>query len=187
MANIVLNSDTGVSTQIFRSLNLQPADINGDGAMEVPQPAQLLSDNTEEPYWKIYWHSYDLDGTDQLQAITYHNLTDNWYLLIPEAWDGHFTVRQNNISTSVHATTFYSLRMRSVGEELLTIYTLTGTDREAQASKAGRTILRRQVKPDKVYAVSYGPAYEDWRFAVDPAILAENFKVIVNLWSMGEN
>lgn len=187
LTNIVMSSDTGVSTQIFRSLNLQPTDINGDGAMEVPKPAQLLSDNGEEPYWKIYWHSYDLNGADKLQAITYHNLTDRWYLMIPEAWDGHFTVRQNNASTTVHSTTFYSAYARSYGDELLTIYTLTGTDREAQASKGGRTILRRQVKPDTIYAVAYGTAYSNWRYAVDPSVIADSFKVIVNRWSMGEN
>ena len=155
--------------------------------MEVPKPAQLLSDSVEEPYWKIYWHSYDIDGTDRLQAITYHNLTDSWYLMIPEAWDGHFTVRQNNASATVHSTTFYSVYARTAGDELLTIYTLTGTDREAQASKGGRTILRRQVKPDTVYAVTFGDAYDSWRYAVDPTVIADSFKVIVNRWSMGEN
>ena len=187
LTNIVMSSDTGVSTQIFRNLNLPPTDINGDGAMEVPKPAQLLSDSAEEPYWKIYWHSYDAGGTDQLQAITYHNLTDSWYLMIPEAWDGHFTVRQNNASATAHTTTFYSVSGRYMGEELLTIYTLTGTDREAQASKGGRTILRRQVKPDTVYAVTYGEGYSSWRYAMDPTALADSFKVIVNRWSMGEN
>ena len=131
-------------------------DINGDGALEVPKPAQLLSDSAEEPYWKIYWHSYEIDGTDQLQAITYHNLTDNWYLIIPEAWDGHFTVRQNNASTTVHSTTFYSVRSRLADAELLTIYTLTGTDRETQAAKSGRSLLRRRA--DTVYPAPPGEA-----------------------------
>ena len=167
-------------------MNLQPTDINGDGATEVPRPAELPSE-PEETYWKIYWHSYHMDGTNELQTITYHNLTDNWYLLVPETWDGHFTVRQSNASSAVHATTFYSVRGRSPGEELLTIYTLTGTDREAQASKGGRTILRRQVKPDTVYAVTFGDAYDSWRYAVDPTVIADSFKVIVNRWSMGEN
>ena len=187
LVNIVLSSDTGVSTQIFRNLNLPPTDINGDGAMEVPKPAQLLSDSAEEPYWKIYWHSYDAGGTDQLQAITYHNLTDSWYLMIPEAWDGHFTVRQNNASATVHSTTFYAVYGRTAGEELLTIYTLTGTDREAQAAKSGRSILRRRSGADTVYAVSFAEGYDQWPWSVEREALAERFNVIVNRWSMGEN
>ena len=184
LVNIALSEETGLSDQIFRFLNLQPTDINGDGATEIPRPAELLSE-PEETYWKIYWHSYHMDGTNELQTITYHNLTDNWYLLVPETWDGHFTVRQSNISTTLHATTFYSVRGRSVEDELMTIYTLTGSDREVQAAKSGRSILRRLA--DRVYAVSYAPAYSQWRYAVEAKTLEENFKAIINRWSMSEN
>ena len=190
LVNIVLSSDTGVSTQTFRYLNpsLLPLDINGDGATDVPRPAALLSEtgeNGEALYWKIYWHSYDIDGSDQRQVITYHNLTDGWYLTIPEEWDNHFTVRQNNVSSAVHATTFYNVRGRQAEDELLTIYTLTGTDREAQAAKSGRSILRRM--GDTVYAVSYASGYGQWRYAVDAAAVAEGFTPIVKRWSMSEN
>lgn len=188
--NIVLDMDTGVSTQIFRYLNpaLLPEDLNGDGATDVPRPAPLPSDggaDGEEVYWKLYWHSYDIDGSDQRQAVTYHNLTDRWYLLIPDAWDNHFTVRQNNVSSAVHATTFYSLRGGQPDGELLTIFTLTGTDREAQAAKGGRSILRR--RGDTVYVVSYGAAYAGWRYAVDQSEVAERFTPIDKRWSMNEN
>lgn len=185
LTNIVLKEDTGVSDQIFRYLNIQPADINRDGALEVPRPAQLLSEQGEDVYWKIYWHSYRADGSNRREAITYHNPADGWYLMIPEAWDGHFTVRQNNISAAVHAATFYSVSGRTVGEELLTIYTLTGADRENQAAKSGRSILRRW--GETLYAVSYAPSYDSWRYALDSETVAGNFNVIVKQLSMGEN
>lgn len=190
LVNIVLDSDTGVSTQIFRYLNpsLLPEDLNGDGATDVPRPAALSSDPDAEgegSYWKLYWHSYDIDGADQRQAVTYHNLTDGWYLNIPDSWDNRFTVRQNNTSSTVHRTTFYSLRGGQAADELLTIYTLTGTDREAQAVKGGRTILRPM--GDTVYAVSYSSYYAQWRYAVEHSVVAENFMPIVKRWSMSEN
>ena len=177
LANIVLSSDTGFTTQIARFLNLPPGDVNGDGATEVPRPAELPT--------KIYWYCYTADGADSAQAITYHNLTDSWYLLIPEQWDGRFTVRQTNVSSAVHATTFYSVRGRSPGEELLTIYTLTGADRETQASKSGRALLRRRT--DTVYAISYSAGYDEWSYAVDRSVVEESFKPIEKRWSMGEN
>ena len=191
LVNIVLDSDTGVSTQIFRYLNpsLLPEDLNGDGATDVPRPAALPSEpdaEGETSYWKLYWHSYDIDGADQRQAVTYHNLTDGWYLNIPDGWDNRFTVRQTNTSSTVHKTTFYSVRGGRIADELLTIYTLTGTDREAQAIKSGRSILRR-MGGDTVYAVSYTGAYKEWRYAVEPGVVAENFKPIVKRWSMSEN
>lgn len=185
LTNITLRSDTGVSTQISRFLNLQPSDINGDGATEVPSPAELPSEPGEDVYWKIYWYSYRADGSDQLQALTYHNLADNWYLLIPEQWDGRFTVRQNNSGSSAHATTFYSVLGRSPGEKLLTIYTFTGTDRETQAAKNGRALLRRRT--ETVYAIDYSEYYDEWRYAVDKSVVEESFKPIEKRWSMGEN
>ena len=185
LTNIVLSSDTGFTTQIARFLNLPPADVNGDGATEVPRPAELPSEPGEDPYWKIYWYCYSADGSDRLQAVTYHNQADNWYLLIPEEWDGRFTVRQSNASSAVHATTFYSVRGRSPGEELLTIYTLTGTDRETQAAKSGRSLLRRRA--DTVYAISYSAGYDEWHYAVERSVVEESFKPIEKQWSMGEN
>jgi len=190
LVNIVLSSDTGVSTQIYRYLNpsLLPEDLNGDGATDVPRPAALVSEPSEDgeaSYWKLYWYSYNMDGSDELQALTYHNLTDGWYLTIPREWDNHFTVQQNNISSAIHSTTFYSVWGRQVGDELLTVYTFNGTDREAQAAKSGRSILRRM--GDTVYAVSYSVNYEKWRYAVDPSEVAGGFAPIVKRWSMNEN
>ena len=185
LANIVLREDTGVSTQIFHYLNLQPADVNGDGALEAPRPVRLLSDTGEDAYWKIYWHSYRADGADRREAVTYHNPADGWYLLLPKMWDSHFTVRQVNTSATVHATEFYGVRGSVVGEKLMTIYTFTGTDREAQAAKPGRSILRLQ--GETIYAVSYTDYYADWLYEVDAAEIAERFRVIVKQMSMGEN
>lgn len=181
LTNIVLSSSTGVSSEIFRFLNLQPTDINDDGATEVPMPAALPSYSPEEAYWKIYWRSYDAAGKPDDEAVTYHNLTDSWYLLIPEEWDGHFTVTQDNTSNVEHSTTFYSVANGRIEEELLTIYTLTGQDRETQAVKDGRTILRRQ--PTTVYAVRFAPDYEQWRYAIDEESFVERFSAIVTQWS----
>ena len=180
LLNIALSSDTGVSGLIARSLNLQPADINADGATEVPNPAELVPDG-EEQYWKIYWYSYDAEGAGELQVITYHDQADGWYLLIPDAWDGYFAVRQNNTGSTVHSTTFYRVQGRSIQEELLTIYTLTGTNREALATSSGRVILRR--RGDTIYAVSFSDKYLSWHRAISAEELADRFVPIINRWT----
>ena len=187
LVNIVLSDSTGASTEIYRNLSLTPADINNDGVTEVPMPAELLSDEEKnESYWKIYWRSYSSDGTAKTEALTYHNLTDNWYLLLPEEWDGHFAVRQNNVSATERATTFYSLKGRQLGDELLTIYTLTGAHRETLAGSDGRMILRRR-QPSTVYAVKYHEAFNTWRYTVDTRELYSRFQTIVIQWNTGEN
>ena len=185
LTNIVLSSSTGVSTEIFRHLNLQPADIDGDGATDVPMPALLPGASDEEPYWKIYWRSYAADGSPAREIITYHNQADGWYLLIPEEWDGHFTVRQVNASATERAAVFYSVFGGLPDKELLTICALTGTDREVQASRGGRVILRRQT--GSIYTLAVSDAYSEWKWYVDQDSLRERFSVISAQWSTGEN
>lgn len=187
LTNIVLSSDTGVSTQIARAMNLQPADIDADEATEVPVPAALPADAEGELYWKIYWYGYTAGGERQLRSLTYHNAADGWYLILPDGWDGHFAVRQSNISSTLHATTFYSARGWTAEEELFTVYTFTGTDREAQAARAGRTMLRRRTGPDAVYAIAYAENYDQWSYAVPHETLSAGFNTIITRWSMGEN
>lgn len=183
LSNIVLSQSTGVSTQIARFLNIQPTDIDSDGVTEIPMPAPLLAGEGDER-WKIHWFSVASDGTAERRAITYHNLTDSWYLLIPEEWDGHFTVSQNNTSTTEHSTTFYSLSGGRVDEELFTIYTLVGENRETQAIRGGKAILRRQ--PNAVYAVQYTESYGNWHYTIDPKLVVARFNAITTQWITGE-
>lgn len=187
LVNIVLSEDTGVSTEISRYLSSQiyPTDITGNGATAVPRPARLVSDSKESEYWKIYWRYYDTDGSGEMEALTYHNTADGWYFLIPEDWDGHFTVRQVNASAAVHATEFYSVRGGSVGDKLLTIYTLTGTDREVQAGKPDRKMLR--TRGETLYVISYADAYGDWTYAVSEEKVSDSFKLITKQLSTAEN
>jgi len=183
LTNIALNGSTGVSSLIARFLNLQPTDINGDGVTEIPMPAELVAEG-DEAYWKIYWYSYDSVGFAMRKNITYHNLAESWYLNIPEDWDGRFTVRQTSISPTERTTTFYSVSGRIIGEELLTIYTLTGSNRDVQAAMNDRVLLRRQ--PSATYAVQYAEAYDQWRYGIDRETLEDGFHPILTTWSTEE-
>lgn len=189
LVNIVLSDDTGISSQIFRYLNNQiyPTDITGNGATAVPCPVRLLSEAKGDEYWKINWYNYHADGSSQLEAVTYHNTADGWFLLIPEEWDNHFTVRQVNASAADHATEFYSLSLHGsrIGAKLLTIHTFTGTDREVQAGKAGRTILRP--RGETLYAISYTDDYKNWAYSIDQEKVRDRFKLIVKQLSMAES
>lgn len=184
LTNIVRSDATGVSSQVSRFLNLPPADINNDGVTEVPMPAELPAEG-EDSYWKIYWYSYAQDGTPSQKNITYHNLTDSWYILIPESWDNHFTVRQSSIGATERVTTFYSVTGHRIGEELLTIYTITGNNQETLSSLGERVILRRQT--NTVYAIRYSDYYWSWRYAVGQEQLSERFNPILTQWSTGED
>ena len=182
--NIMLSQETGVSVQIARFLGVQPMDVDGDGTTEVPMPARLPVVENGEEMWKIYWSEYDAQGNAAQDVMTYHNLTDSWYLLIPEEWDGRFAVVQDNASTGEHETRFYSISGRRIDKLLFTIYTLTGDNRETLATRGDRAILRRQFTA--VYAVQFEKEYGDWRYAIGTEELISRFNAIVTQWSTGE-
>ena len=184
LQNILLSQDTGISSQIALYSGIQPFDVDGDGAIEIPMPAPLPASELGEQTWKIYWFNYDAEGNSERSVITYHNLTDKWYLVIPEEWDGKFTVVQQNTSASEHATLFYALPGRSPDKVLFTIYTLTGDNRETQASAGDRSILRRQFSA--VYALEPGPYFDDWRYTIDISEMTERFHAITTSWNTGE-
>ena len=182
--NILISQSTGISVQIARYLGIQPVDIDGDGATEIPMPARLPMVENGEETWKIYWVDYDIEGKVSQSSVTYHNLIDSWYMEIPQEWDGWFTVVQDNSSTGEHATRFYNISGRRANELLFTIYTLTGDNRETQATRGDRIILRRQFSA--VYVLELGENYWGWRYAIDTDDLVGRFNTIVTQWSTGE-
>ena len=184
LRNIVLSSATGVSTEVFRASSLQPMDIDGDGVTEIPMPIKLPSE-PEEVVWKIYWRGYDPQGAAQNQAITYHDIPNGWYLMIPEEWDWSFTASPENAGAMERGATFYSINGGVKNQPLFTIYACTGSNRDKLAAKPGRSILRSQ--PGTIYTVVYHEAYENWSFALEPEELAERFHVIVAQWTTGDN
>lgn len=183
--NILLSQITGTSTQVARFSGIRPADIDGDGATEIPVPAVLPAAEGSGEMWKIYWYDFSAEGQVGRSLITYHNLTDNWYLVIPEKWDGRFTVVQDNSNAGEHATEFYSVSGRRIDKHLFTIYTITGENRETQAAALGRMILRRQYSA--VYALEQEQSFLTWRYAVDATELGSRFHTIsTQQWSTGE-
>lgn len=187
LSNIVLNRSTGVSSQIVGFLNLQPTDMNGDGATEVPVPDILPSVGEGEPPSQVCWHAFHADGSSQRQTITYHNQADGWYLSIPEEWDGQYTVSQSNVSSAEHISTFYQVENGQAATPLFSIYTLTGSNRKTLAERKGRDILRNLSSSDIIYAVSYFDSYASWPCRVEREELASRFSPIQAQWTTGEN
>jgi len=185
VANIVRSDYTGVSSEIFRSISLKPADIDGDGVTEVPMPVALPGSlaGTEEVYWQVYWRSYNARGQGEVVASTYHNTAEGWYLMLPDAWDGKLCVRQT--AGSEERGTIFSYRA-SAGEkpvDVLGIYTITGSSREYKAVRNNRFVLKRQA--NTVYSAVFFE--EGAERAPDQEELNQRFRLILREWSPGVN
>jgi hypothetical protein len=109
LVNISARFDSGISDRLVRQEGIFATDINGDGVLDLPSPVELpFHPDAADSFYEIHWGAYDSGGLFTHTARTYHNLRDNWYLLLPEQWlpADRYTVRRDNISASQSVTVF---------------------------------------------------------------------------------
>lgn len=186
ISNIVRSDVTGVTSEIFRYISLEPMDIDSDGVTEVPMPMVLPStmEDSEEIFWQVDWVSYNARGQRETAASTYHNINEGWYLLLPDQWSGQIAVRQE-LDSDERATIFSARTNDGSYEDVMAIYTITGNSREYKATRDGRFVLKREV--GTIYAGEFFDYNDSWRHAINQEKLNQSFRLIAKEWVVGEN
>ena len=187
LVNILLSDVTGVSSEVAPFCALYPEDINGDGITEVPHPEPIPAwgNAAEETCRRIDWYAYASDGTETLALSTYHNVEDGWYLRLPDSW------RDQILITRTAGTEESTVTFTTRGDEteppqdFLRIIKLTGSNREVQATRAGRIILRRQ--PEIIYAAELLDANSSWEYGLTEDEVREAFNLITTEWTAGDS
>lgn len=118
------------------------ADIDSDGIIEVPRDSD----------GRFEWYSYS-SKERTLESVTYHNLTDGWYIFWPENWSNKVKV-QRTPSEGVVMTTFYVPSSGGYAGEvrntLLTVYSFTG-DNKDQYYQSYTNIRDLETAGDTIY------------------------------------
>ncbi|MEG1240890.1 MAG: hypothetical protein RR949_03240 [Oscillospiraceae bacterium] len=184
LKNIVLDSETGMSRETMRYFVMGAQDINGDGILELPQAEAFPEYNSTSPapnYWMLHWRQYDLDGNAHEVFSTYHNVTDGWYLVLPDWWHGLVSVSRRDISSTGERRMVFSRWNGPESEptDFLTIYTLTGANRASRATIGNRQPLLEDAST--IYACEF--AKDGWNCGLDRDGLLERFSLIRNAWS----
>ena len=173
--NITLSDETGVSEEIAPFCGLYPTDINGDGLTEVPRPV------TDGAACIIEWYSYGADGTETAVLQTCHNMTDKWYLQLPQSWNQQ--VRASRSTTTGEASvTFY---IRESGAAFLRITAYTGTNRELRAVRGNQFLISRQ--QEIIYTAELLEANETWSGSITADEVRGAFSLILPEWTAGSN
>ena len=173
LVNLALTgSSTGVSNAVFAYRQLSPQDIDGDGSIEIPDPDPSWSG--EQTDGLVRWMRCSGDGELSVAAETYHSLSCGWYLNIPESWwDWNVETATSSISNE------NQLNLHINGDPVLSIYTITGENRENRGRLGKRIVLRRQTAT--VYA---GELYDAGAYyGMDEDLLRRSFSLIVGTWS----
>lgn len=184
LENITIRPAAGQSLSTIRYYNpVDCTDINGDNVVELPTPAALPSTQKSgaSEFWSIRWDQYDRFGKSIPVFTTYHNLQDRWYLILPEHWLGKLALsRRDNTVNGERAVVFSHWPGEdSPSTPFLTIYKLTGANREIRSRMGNRFVLLTQ--PDAIYAAELLPC--DWDCGLDEAALIESFRLMRIEWS----
>ena len=186
ISNIVRSDVTGVTSEIFRYISLEPTDIDGDGVTEVPMPIVLPNslEGSEEIFWQVDWVSYNARGQRETAVSTYHNINEGWYLLLPDQWSEQIAVRQE-LDSDERATIFSARASDGSYQDVMAIYTITGNSREYKATRDGRFVLKREV--GTIYSGEFFDYNDSWRHAISQEELNQSFRLIAKEWAVGDN
>lgn len=168
-------------SQNLKGGTLYPQDMDEDGLLEFPkaEPMRAYGEGTA-PQSLVLWYGLDSAGKGKQKAVTYHDLGNQWYLTLPEAWVGNVLAKENTTASAlstVTTVTFYRTgKSGAVGDELLTIYTLKGANRQTLAEEQKLSILYSDT--EVTYAFSLPETVEKWDGNLSMSQLSDGFHMI---------
>ncbi len=173
--------ETGLSRELLQGYtDINPADVNRDKVVELPSPYPLPSygESASSNFWLIDWAQYDERGNRNHVITTYHNVSDGWYLIIPENWRDQITISRNDQVTGRREVVFS--RWRGENQEpvpFLSIYRIASS-RSTGLEEDGWIILREE--ENIAYAASFHRS--GWDCGLDELDLLERFNTIQRSW-----
>ena len=157
--------------------NLFPADMDEDGIIEIPKPVAVPAGDGQQEYI-LQWYSVGKDGSKQTKLHTFHHQAQGWYLILDED-----AVESSGVQQNMERTDFLWLDPASgEAQVMVSIYTLTGSDREEQAQQEGRILL---YKSDIVIYVA--EISELGQETITEEDLLERFRLIRKEWNTEES
>lgn len=181
LTNVIRQDEQGTGIQTLRNYYVYADDIDNDGITELPRLVAMTPlDDTPvvEPSKLILWYAMGSSGNTMDKLYTYYNAAGGWYLKIDEKLAPRITVRQES-----NTFVFYLWDMDCTSaQKLMTVYTLTGQNRDEQSLTDGRFVL---LKTDTVvYSASLETIAAD--YAITQESLIGSFSLIHQDWNSGE-
>ena len=188
LTNISLEGTSGVSKETIREtvrMRILSSDINKDGVVKVPMP-RLLAAQSETAYYAIDWYSFNSLGLSRLALTTYHNNTDEWFLILPFDWHGKVSVRREDVVTGERTVIFSFIpdpEKEGPHEDFLKVYRITGDAREERARLPGRVMLISQGMAEYAFELIAPP--NSFGLTFSETLIRENFRLIYSDWLAG--
>lgn len=195
LVNVTLNPETGQSVEVVANVGANGEDIDGDGIFDLPMPVILSTYQnraTNDVFRKIVWRNYTVDGVSQEVMQTFHNTTDGWYFVLPEAWENaNLAVDRRNTTSGERVIVFSIVSDEGEATPVLEIYSLTGENRTSRSKLPGRVVINNadtRTVASTIYAMRLGDLagteFEKYLPTADE--VTSSFKFIQTEWLTGE-
>lgn len=181
LTNVTFSNESGTSVQTMRNYYVYADDIDNDGVVELPMLINMKAmdePRAAERQDLIRWYAMEADGSEVDKMYTYHNFVAGWYFQLDSEWAPRLSVRNIGNSYEFHLwdEDYTSAR------KLLTIYALTGQNREEQAMLENRFVVYKTEQ--FLYAASLEPvALEN---QINQESIIRRFHLIHQDWKSGE-
>lgn len=181
LTNVAFSTEAETSIRTLRNYYVYAEDIDGDGILELPslitmKPVVLWQDDEQSTL--LRWFAMDVDGWEYDKMYTYHDFLGGWYLQLNGDWAQRTAVVQGD-----NTYTFYvwdkEFRQPT---PVFTIYVLTGSLRDSEATQGGRFALYRA--EDIVYAARLEENAATYGITKDELI--NSFRLVYQDWQTGQ-
>jgi len=179
--NVTFSNESGTSVKTMRNYYVYADDIDNDNEVELPSliPMKPLEDlTTTDTHQLIRWYTMTPDGQEVDKMHTYHNFVGGWYLQLDSTWAPRLVVRNTG---NVFEFLIWD-DMYNTTEKVMTIYVLSGQNREIQGQTDTRFVLH------KSDSVTYAASLEDCavEYGFNQESITYSFRLIRHDWKTGE-
>ncbi len=186
--NETIDLVSGSGSATWRLVSASVTDINGDGVADVPVAAEVQpggETQAGDARFKLRWCNFEQGEEPRVVATTYHNVSEEWYLVWPDAWsDGVTAIRSS--SAGVSRTSFVTADGSGPdgyrGETLLVICVYTGDNRVSYAVADGVKVVRQTESTLYGYML---PEAAPAEYALTAEQVEELLKLVEKEWTAG--
>lgn len=181
LTNIGLSNGSDTSVQTLRNFYIYADDIDRDTVVELPRLMTMKSTQVTvgaDGNQLICWYAMTADGGEVVKMYTYHNFVGGWYMQLGRKW-----AERVSISTDTNKCVFSVWDENETQcQKVITVFALSGQNREAQASVSGFIEL---YKTDTVVYVARLEACAG-DYGLDAQTVKNSFRLIQQDWKTGE-
>jgi len=181
LVNVTLSNESGTSIQTMRNYYVFADDIDSDGVVELPSliPIHTMGSSTMGDTQQIIrWYAMNPSGEEVDKLYTYHDFAGGWYLQLYS----HLAPRTVAVGSGDIIEFYIWNETYTACEKVMTLYVLSGHNREEQGLSDSRFILQKT--DTLVYAASLEPAAKAYEITEENIVYS--FRLIQQDWKTGE-